>query len=410
MLSFATFAVGFLVRPIGGLVFGHVGDRIGRRRTLAATMLLMGVATALMGALPTAAQVGVLAPILLLVLRIIQGFALGGEWAGAVLLAVEHAPAGRKGRFGSIPQVGLALGLGLGTAVFALLQTALTSAEFLRYGWRIAFGVSIVLVVIGVLVQLAVDETPAFVAAARSLDVSRAPVLQLLADRTTRRNTGLGLLARWGEGSAFNTWGVFALTYATASLGLHKVPVLIAVTAAAAVMAVVIPLSGSLTDRFGAVRVYGVGVALSGLAVFPVFALFGTHSIAWFTVGLIVAFGLVYGLFYGAQGTLFAQLFPTEVRYTGVSLVYQFSGIYAAGLTPLILTALTHSAHGAPWPAAGYLVVTALISVLATVWIGKVSGASPDAVPSTTVPDAAAEGATGGTTPATADVVTVAAE
>ncbi|ALG85248.1 MFS transporter [Gordonia phthalatica] len=372
MLSFVTFAVGFVMRPIGGLVFGHIGDRIGRRRTLALTMLLMGVATALMGALPTAAQVGVLAPILLLLLRVVQGFALGGEWAGAVLLAVEHAPPGRRGRFGAIPQVGLALGLGLGTAVFALLQTVFDAEQFLRYGWRLAFAVSIVLVVVGVVVRLTVDETPAFVAARATLDTTRTPLRQLLGAPTLRRATIAGLLARWAEGSAFNTWGVFAITYATASQALNKVDVLLAVTVAAAVMAVVIPFAGAAADRFGPGLVYGVGVALYGLAVFPVFALFGTGSIVWFTVGLVVVFGLIHGLFYAAQGTFFASLFPTEVRYTGLSVVYQFSGIYASGLTPLILTALIHGAGGAPWTAAGYLVATSVISVVATAWIKRV--------------------------------------
>ncbi len=162
MLAFATFAVGFVVRPIGGFVFGHIGDRIGRKRTLAFTMLLMGAATALMGVLPTAAQIGVLAPILLLVLRVVQGFALGGEWAGAVLLAVEHSPRHRRGLFGSIPQVGLALGLALGTGVFVLLQLWLTPEEFQTYGWRIAFLFSVVLVIFGVVVRFRVAETPAF--------------------------------------------------------------------------------------------------------------------------------------------------------------------------------------------------------------------------------------------------------
>lgn len=158
MLSFATFAVGFLVRPIGGVVFGHIGDRIGRKKTLALTMFIMGIATALMGVLPTAAQIGVVAPILLLLLRILQGFALGGEWAGAVLLAVEHSPEKKRGLFGSIPQIGLALGLALGTGMFALLQTAFDDEQFLRFGWRIAFVLSLVLVIVGLVVRLKVDE------------------------------------------------------------------------------------------------------------------------------------------------------------------------------------------------------------------------------------------------------------
>ncbi|WP_273051607.1 MFS transporter [Corynebacterium nuruki] len=376
MLSFATFAVGFVMRPVGGLVFGHIGDRIGRRRTLALTMALMGVATTLMGALPTAAQVGVLAPVLLLLLRIVQGFALGGEWAGAVLLAVEHAPDGKKGRFGAVPQIGLALGLGLGTAVFALLQAVFDDDRFLAYGWRIAFGISVILVIVGVVVRLAVDETPAFVAAQRHLNTRRAPVRLLLTDPQLRKNTLAGCLARWGEGSSFNTWGVFVITYATASLAMDQVQVLLAVAVAAGVMAVVIPLAGILVDRYSPALIYGVGIALYGVAVIPVFALIHTASVVWLVIGLVVVFGLVHGLFYSAQGTFFAELFPTEVRYTGLSVVYQFSGIYASGITPMILTALMHSSGGEPWTAAGYLAVTAVISVAATVWAARLTASS----------------------------------
>ena len=365
LLTFATFAVGFVVRPIGGVVFGHIGDRIGRKKTLALTMVMMGLATAAMGALPTAAQVGVLAPILLLLLRIVQGFALCGEWAGAVLLAVEHSPRGRRGFFGSIPQIGLALGLALGTAIFALLQVVFDDDAFLAYGWRIAFLGSIVLVVIGFVVRLRVDETPAFREVDELSQKSSAPLKEVVRQPYTR-NTVLGLLARWGEGSAFNTWGVFAIAYATTQLGLPKVSVLISVTIASAVMALLLPVSGLLTDRFGPRRVYLAGMVAYAVAVYPVFVLFGTSDLVWFTVGLAVVFGVVHALFYGAQGTLFASLYPTPVRYTGLSVVYQFSGIYASGLTPLILTALLGVSGGTPWLAAGYLVLTGVISAAAT--------------------------------------------
>ncbi|NMO01936.1 MHS family MFS transporter [Gordonia sp. TBRC 11910] len=365
MLAFATFAVGFVVRPIGGVIFGHVGDRIGRKRTLAVTMVLMGAATALMGALPSAAQIGVAAPILLLVLRIVQGFALGGEWAGAVLLAVEHSPARRRGLFGSIPQIGLAAGLALGTLVFALLQMIFDDAAFQSYGWRIAFALSIVLVVIGFVVRLKVEETPEFAEVDRLAQKSSAPLKDVITPPNTR-NTLLGLLARWGEGAAFNTWGVFAITYATGALHLAKVPVLVSVSIAAIVMAVLLPASGLLADRFGPKRIYLIGIAAYGLLVYPVFALFGTANLVWLTVGLVLVFGIVHALFYGAQGTLFASLFPTPVRYTGLSVVYQFSGIWASGLTPLILTALIGVDDGRPWLACAYLVATAAISVAAT--------------------------------------------
>ena len=278
VLAFATFAVGFVMRPIGGFVFGHIGDRIGRKRSLALTMLLMGGATSLMGALPTAAQVGALAPVLLLTLRIIQGFALGGEWAGAMLLAVEHSPDDRRGLYASAPQVGLALGLALGTGVFAMLQVLLSAEAFASYGWRIAFLVSFVLVFIGLLVRLRVAETPAFRAMEARAERSAVPLREVFAPPVLR-STLLGLVSRWAEGAAFNTWGVFAIAYATGTLGLGKVRVLWAVTLSALVMAVLLPVAGRLTDRFGGRVMYATGVAAFGLTTFPVFALFDTHDI-----------------------------------------------------------------------------------------------------------------------------------
>lgn len=369
LLAFATFAVGFVMRPIGGLVFGHIGDRIGRKRSLALTMLIMGVATALIGVLPTAAQIGAWAPVLLLTLRILQGFALGGEWAGAVLLAVEHSPEDRRGRFGAIPQIGLALGLALGTGIFAGLQIGLGQARFLAYGWRIGFLLSLVLVAIGIVVRLRVEETPAFRQLQGLEARSRVPIRDIVRAPRSRRNTVLGLLSRWAEGSAFNTWGVFAISYATGALGFNKVSVLIVVTIAALLMAALLPVSGVLTDRFGARRVYLVGVVLYGLAAFPAFALFGTRSLILFGVAMVVVFGVVHALFYGAQGTLYSSLYPTGSRYTGLSFVYQVSGVYASGVTPMILTALIAAVGGAPWLACGYLVATAVISVIATALI-----------------------------------------
>ncbi|ETZ57150.1 sugar (and other) transporter family protein [Mycobacterium sp. MAC_080597_8934] len=369
LLAFATFAVGFVMRPIGGLVFGHIGDRIGRKRSLALTMLIMGGATALIGVLPTAAQIGAWAPVLLLVLRVLQGFALGGEWGGAVLLAVEHSPGDRRGRYGAVPQVGLALGLALGTGIFAFLQIVLGPARFLSYGWRIGFLLSVLLVAIGIVVRLRVEETPAFRELQDLQAASTVPIRDILRERRSRRNTVLGLLSRWAEGSAFNTWGVFAISYATGALGLNRVSVLIAVTIAALLMAVLLPVSGVLTDRFGARRVYLAGIACYGLAAFPAFALFGTKKLLWFGLAMVIVFGVVHALFYGAQGTLYSAPYPTNTRYTGLSFVYQFSGVYASGVTPMILTALIAALGGAPWLACGYLVATAVISVLATALI-----------------------------------------
>jgi MFS family permease len=222
LLSFATFAVGFVARPIGGILFGHLGDRVGRKATLVATMVLAGVATALIGALPSYATIGIWAPLLLVLLRVLGGIALGGEWAGAVLMAAEYAPPGRKGLWGSSPQIGLGLGLALGTGAFALLGAAMDDQAFLSYGWRIAFLVSVLLVVVGLVVRLSVLETPAFREMQDDADIARVPVVDVVRDPASRRNLGFGLLARWAEGSAFNTWGVFVLTYAVSTIGMPR--------------------------------------------------------------------------------------------------------------------------------------------------------------------------------------------
>ncbi|MEU5849112.1 MFS transporter [Saccharopolyspora shandongensis] len=250
--AFATFFVGFVARPLGGVLFGHISDRIGRKRTLVTTMVLMGSATAAMGAPPTYADIGLLAPILLVLLRVVQGLAIGGEWAGAVLMAVECAPPGKQARYGAWPQVGLALGLGLGTGLFALLGNVLDDEQFLGHGWRIAFGLSIVLVAIGLVIRLRVAETPAFEKDRRRRrpPVRRSWTSSGTADRTARRNTLLGLLSRWAEGAAFNTRAVFFLSYATSSLKLPRTDVLVAVMVAAITLAVLLPVFGRFADRW----------------------------------------------------------------------------------------------------------------------------------------------------------------
>jgi MFS family permease len=369
MLSFVTFFVGFLARPIGGVLFGHLGDRIGRKHTLVVTMLVMGLATAAMGALPTFGQVGILAPLLLVVLRLLQGLALGGEWAGAVLLAVEYAPRGKRGLYGSWPQVGLAIGLGLGTGLFALLGTVLDNQQYLSYGWRVAFGLSILLVFVGLLVRLRVEETPAFQRMRRLQGPARLPFAELFRDRVTRRNTVLGLLSRWPEGSAFNTWAVFFITYATATLKLPRNGVMLAILLASITLAVLIPLVGRLTDTRSPRRVYIVGAVLYTLAVYPAFLAFQTKNPWLAGLTIVLVLGVIHAVIYAPQGTLYAQLSPVRLRYTGMSFVYQFSGIYTSGLTPLIVTALLAAGGGAPWLACGYLAFTGVVGVIATLAI-----------------------------------------
>jgi MFS family permease len=374
LLAFGTFAVGFLARPVGGLLFGHAGDRLGRKRTLVATMVLMGAATALIGLLPSYASIGVLAPVLLVVLRVLQGLAVGGEWGGAVLLAVENAPPGARARFGSVPQIGLGLGLALGTGVFALLGEVLDEQTFLTVGWRVAFILSVVLVAVGLLVRLRILETPEFRRLRESGATARVPAVEVFRTAGHRRGLLAGMLARWAEGAAFNTWGVFAITYATVTAGINKVVVLLAVTGGALLMALLVPVAGGLADRYGRRLVFGTGVVGFGVTVVPSF--FAVRSgVTWLVVAVILLqLGVWYALMTAAESTLFAELFDTDVRYTGMSLVFQGSGIWASGLTPAILTGLLALGAGSPWWAAAYLVLTAMISLAAVVlmprWIG----------------------------------------
>ena len=365
LLSFATFAIGFVARPVGGLIFGHVGDRFGRRETLIITMALTGVSTAAIGVLPGYQTIGIFAPLALVILRIIQGVAIGGEWGGAVLMAVEYAPAGKRGLYGSTPQIGLGLGLALGTGAFALLGAAMDEAAFASYGWRIAFIASVLLVGIGLVVRMKVMETPAFQHMQAAAGIARVPALEVLRDGPSRRNLGWTLLARWAEGASFNTWGVFVLTYTVSTLKMNKTGVLIVVTVAALVCAAVVPLAGAWGDRIGRGKVFAAGSALFGLGVYPAFLGLRTGEVWIVALVLVVMLGISYGLASGAESTLFAEVFPTRTRYTGMSLAFQGGGIYASGLTPLILTSLLAATGGTPWLACAYLLGTAVISTVA---------------------------------------------
>jgi MFS family permease len=366
VLAFATFFVGFVARPLGGALFGHIGDRIGRKRTLVSTMVMMGAATAAMGVLPTYAQIGIWAPLLLVLLRLFQGLAVGGEWAGAVLMAVEYAPENKRARYGSWPQLGLAIGLGLGTGLFALLGDLLSENQFLTYGWRAAFGVSILLVLVGLLIRLRVAETPAFQRMHTLQETAQVPLVDMFRERASRRNIVLGLLSRWSEGAAFNTWAVFFLSYATSTLKLPRTDVLVAVMLASATLAVLLPFAGRLADTWTPRRTYALGAGLYALSVYPAFLAFQTGDPVLVGLVLVLVLGVVHSVLYAPQGTLYSQLTPVRSRYTGVSFVYQVSGIYASGLTPMLITALLALGGGTPWLACGYLVLTGLVGMGAT--------------------------------------------
>ena len=361
LLAYTTFFVGFISRPIGGVIFGHYGDRIGRKTVLILTVLIMGVATFLIGLLPTYSSIGIWAPILLLVLRVFQGIGIGGEWGGAVLMAVEHSPDGKRGFYGSWPQIGVPAGLLLSAGVVYLLSF-LPETDFLAWGWRIAFLVSAILVAVGLYIRLKIMETPAFSRIQQTQKIVQVPVVELF--KTHGKNTLLGLGARYIEGVTFNIFGVFLVGYLTGTLQVSRQTALAGVMISSALMIVMLPIYGNLSDRIGRRRLFGFAGILIGLLTFASFWLMGTKSPVLIWIAIAVPFAFVYPAVYGPQAALFSELFDTRVRYTGISFVYQFSGIFASGLTPIIATALLPAGGGKPWLICLYVLAVSLISAL----------------------------------------------
>ncbi len=361
LLAYVTSFVGFLSRPIGGVIFGHYGDRIGRKTVLILTVLIMGIATFLIGLLPTYATAGVWAPLMLLALRIFQGIGIGGEWGGAVLMAVEHSPDGRRGFYGSWPQIGVPAGLLISAGVVSLLSL-LNNDDFFAWGWRVAFLLSAILVVVGVYIRLRIMETPAFKQAQQENKIAAVPVVELF--RTHTKNTILGLGARYIEGVTFNIYGVFLVFYITSTLHMSRQTALTAVMISSAIMIVMLPICGTWSDRFGRRRLFGIAGLLIGVLTFPAFWLMETLSPILIIIAVAVPFGFIYAAVYGPEAALFSELFDTRVRYTGISFVYQFSGIFASGLTPIIATALLPLGGGQPWLICLYVLVVSCSSAL----------------------------------------------
>lgn len=371
MLAYGTFAVGFLSRPLGGVIFGHFGDKLGRKSMLVLTLMIMGVATVLIGLVPTYEQIGIWAPVLLLILRVAQGIGLGGEWGGAVLMAFEYAPKNKRGFYASIPQIGLALGLCSASGVVAMLSTLLSDEQFLAWGWRLAFMLSIFLVAIGMYIRLNVMETPDFAKAKASGEEVKLPIKEVITKYPGNVLAGMG--ARFIDGVFFNIFGVFSIAYLTQKLGLSRSDALFGVMAAAVVMVVTIPFFGHLSDRIGRTRIYFWGSLLTGLSAFGGFWLMqesgGSLLMTW--LAIIIPFGVFYASVYGPEAALFSELFDAKVRYTGISFVYQFSGIFAGGLTPIIATYLLQRGDGEPWLICAYALFAGIVSALSASWIGR---------------------------------------
>jgi metabolite-proton symporter len=360
LASFLTFAVGLFARPFGGIVFGHFGDKIGRKSMLMLSLFLMGAPTVLIGLLPTYQSVGFWAPALLVILRVVQGFALGGEWGGAVLMAVEHAPSNRRSLFGSLPQIGVPGGVLLSIGAFALVSR-MPESDFLAWGWRIPFLASFILVAFGLAVRWRLRESPEFEQSRREGRIARLPIAVLL--KTRWRSVLLAAGAKFGEVTLFFLVTVYLVSYATAKLGFARSDVLNMILAGSILALMGMPIAGALADRFGPRRLYVSGSIALAIAAIPMFWLIETREAALVAVALIVPFGLIFPLIFGPQPSLYAAQFPPEVRYSGVSLGVSLASAIGGGLAPVIATGLV-AAYGDARPIGYYLAAAALISAL----------------------------------------------
>jgi metabolite-proton symporter len=372
--AFSTFAVGFLARPLGGLVFGHFGDLFGRKRALSVALLIMGAATTGVGLLPTYATAGVLAPLLLVILRFVQGLAVGGQWGGAALLAIESAPPGRRGFYGSFVQIGVPLGVVLANVVFLLAGVLLPSESFLAWGWRVPFLLSVALVAIGIYVQLVLEEPEAFEQARAKAPPKASPLIQVLKDHRA------DVLLAGGAFIANNTCFYVAITYAVAygasTVGIPKETMLAAVMIGSVVMAPALIVCGALSDRIGRRGIFMLGAVLSGLWAFAVFPLIETGSPVAITAAIGVELVLI-SLMYGPQAALFAELFPVEVRYSGASLGYQIGSVFGGGFAPIIATALFERFRSSE-PISIYLAAMCAVSLACTAILARRASKAPN--------------------------------
>jgi MFS transporter, MHS family, shikimate and dehydroshikimate transport protein len=360
LLAFSTFAVGFLVRPLGAVVFGHFGDRFGRKGTLIVAMMTMGLATTAVGLLPTYAAVGVLAPVLLVVLRLIQGLALGGQWGGAVLLVTENAPREKRGYYGSFAQLGVPIALILSTLVFLLSGAFMSQQAFLSWGWRVPFLLSILLVVVGLYAQSRIQDTTSMKALRESAAPTRRPFLELV--RTHPKQIALVAGATIINGAFYYTVAVYMLSYATQQLHMRRDVLLVGLLVSALFYTIAIPMAGALSDRIGRRRVFMVGALLQAVWVFPLFVLIDSRSELLIGIALVIA-QITNSLTYGPVSALFSEMFSVQVRYSGVSVGYQIGAILGGAFAPIIATAL-YGAFRSTYPIAAYVAAMALLSLL----------------------------------------------
>lgn len=362
LLALASFAVAFLVRPVGGIVFAHIGDRIGRKKTLFITLLMMGISTVLIGILPTYASIGIWAPILLTILRIVQGLALGGEWGGGLLLAVEYSPSNRRGFYGAVPQTGTLLGLALGNLATSGMEATLGPEAFLAYGWRLPFIASFILVLVGLWIRTRIAETPSFKAVMAERKAKHIPIVETLSKHWPAVLKVIG--AKVVETSTFFLFATFIISHLV-GIGHSRATALNIVLVAAVIGVPVMLIFGSLSDYIGRKRLFIVGTIAMMLYIVPFFWLVSLGSASIALAAVIIGFGFIWPTYGSILGTLFAESFPADVRYTGVSLGYQVGAAMVGGPLPLIATALLARFDGSYLPVAAFIALCGIVSLFA---------------------------------------------
>ncbi|WIX76259.1 MFS transporter [Amycolatopsis carbonis] len=376
MQSFATYAVGFAARPVGAAIFGHWGDRLGRKATLIVTLLLMGLSSALVGMLPGTASIGIAAPLILVLLRLVQGIAIGGEWSGSVLLAMEWGDQRRRGLLASFAQVGVPVGLVLGTGGMTLLSATLSQEDFDSWGWRIPFLLSLVLVVIGLVIRLRILETPMFAGVVANKKTSKAPVKDAVRHHWREILLSAGL--RFSEQMPFYLFTSFVLVYVVQRPEFSKTFVLNAVLVGALAELVLIPVFSQLSDRIGRKRVYLSGSVLTAVIAFPYFTVLSHSGHVLIFVAVIVSL-VAHAMQYGPQAALIGESFPTHLRYGGAGLGYQLASVFAGGPAPLLATWLLHLT-GTPYSVSIYIVLSAVVTILCVIALPDRSKANIDDV------------------------------
>jgi metabolite-proton symporter len=366
IVALATFGVGFLARPVGAFVSGHLGDRIGRKATLIMTFSIMTVATAAIGFLPTYAQIGVAAPLLLCLLRLAQGFAVGGEWGGAAIIAVENAPREKRGFFGSWPQIGVSAGLLLGTAVVTL-SSWISGDAFEVWGWRIPFLFAIVLAFVGLYIRLRASESPAFLTEKAKMEAEiekrKAPAVVLFRDY--KKPLLIAIFGRFAEAGNYYLFTTFVLSYVTTTLGVPRSYGLIASMVGATANIIMIPVFGRLSDRIGRSRTFLIGGALIVVTAWPIFALVDTGELWGIVAGVTIFLALGHAMVYAPLPALYCEMFPTAVRYSGISIGYQMASILLASFTPALASAMVMWGDGELWMVIGFAIVSTLIAMVA---------------------------------------------